>query len=266
MSCRPHSWRPRFATSRSTVLFSATLTPWHFYSDMLGLPDDTTWLDVPALFKADQLSVRIATHVSTRYSHRAKSLAPIAHIIATQYAAAPGNYIAFFSSFDYLDQAAREFATRHPDVPTWHQGRRMGESEREAFLARFQVDGRGVGFAVLGGSFAEGIDLVGTRLIGAFIATLGLPQFNPVNEELRRRVACRFGLGYDYIYLFPGIRKVVQAAGRVIRTASDIGTVHLIDDRFARPEVLCLLPNWWTTNTKCRGTAAPEPSQNLAIR
>ena len=237
--------KPRFAAARSTVLFSATLTPWNFYADMLGLPDDAARLDVPAPFQTEQLSVRIASHVSTRYPHRARSLAPIAQIIATQYAAAPGNYIAFLSSFDYLEQAAGEFSAKHPHVPTWHQGRRMNESEREAFLARFLVGGRGVGFAVLGGSFAEGIDLVGTRLIGAFIATLGLPQFNAVNEELRRRLAAKFGSGYDYTYLFPGIRKVVQAAGRVIRTISDSGTVHLIDDRFARPEVRRLLPNWW---------------------
>ena len=136
-------------------------------------------------------------------------------------------------------------------MPTWQQSRRMGESERNAFLAQFQVDGRGVGFAVLGGAFAEGIDLVGTRLIGAFIATLGLPQFNPVNEELRRRLAGKFGSGYNYMYLFPGIRKVVQAAGRVIRTASDSGTVHLIDDRFARPDVLRLLPHWWAIDSDC---------------
>ena len=256
--------KPRFAAARSTVMFSATLTPWNFYADMLGLPDDTAWLDVPAPFRAEQLSVRIASHVSTRYPHRTRSLAPIAHIIATQYAAAPGNYIAFLSSFDYLEQAAGEFSAMHPDVPTWHQVRRMGESERDAFLARFLVDGRGVGFAVLGGSFAEGIDLVGTRLIGAFIATLGLPQFNPVNEELKRRLAGKFGSGYDYTYLFPGIRKVVQAAGRVIRTASDSGTVHLIDDRFARPEVLRLLPNWWRVEAGGGDTTGTQPSKSFA--
>ena len=126
----------------------------------------------------------------------------------------------------------------------------MDEAEREAFMARFAVDGCGVGFAVLGGAFAEGIDLAGTRLIGAFIATLGLPQFNPVNEELRRRLDGEFGAGYEYTYLFPGIRKVVQAAGRVIRTTTDCGVVHLIDDRFARPEVLRLLPSWWHVGTE----------------
>ena len=95
----------------------------------------------------------------------------------------------------------------------------------------------------------QGIDLAGTSLIGAFVAALGLPQLNPVNEELRRRLDVEFGSGYDYAYLFPGIRKVVQAAGRVIRTPSDRGVLHLIDDRFARPEVLRLLPTWWRIDT-----------------
>ena len=239
--------KPRFAAARSAVLFSATLAPWNFYSDTLGLPKDTVWLDVPAPFEAEQLSVHIARDVSTRFQHRSSSLAPIARLIAAQYDAAPGNYIAFFSSFDYLEQAMGEFCEKHPRIPTWQQGRRMDEAEREAFLARFAVDGCGVGFAVLGGSFAEGIDLTGTRLIGAFIATLGLPQLNPVNEELRRRLDGAFGAGYNYTYLFPGIRKVVQAAGRVIRTPSDRGVLHLIDDRFGRPEVLRLLPAWWQT-------------------
>jgi DNA excision repair protein ERCC-2 len=237
--------KPRFASTRTTVLFSATLTPSNFYRHTLGLPDDTASLDVPAPFHADQLTVHIARDVSTRYRHRASSLIPIARLIAAQYAALPGNYIAFFSSFDYLEQAAGEFAARHPHVPTWQQSRRMGEAERGMFLARFEVDGRGVGFAVLGGSFAEGIDLTGTRLIGAFIATLGLPQFNPVNEELRRRLDTAFGAGHDYTYLFPGIRKVVQAAGRVIRTLTGCGVAHLIDDRFSGPELLRLLPTWW---------------------
>ena len=241
--------KPRFAAARSSVLFSATLAPQNFYADTLGLPDDTVSIDVAAPFKAEQLSVRIARDLSTRYRDRFSSLAPIARRIAEQYEAAPGNYIAFFSSFEYLEQAAGEFAVRHPQIPTWQQTRRMDEAARDAFVARFAVNGRGVGFAVLGGAFAEGIDLVGTRLVGAFIATLGLPQLNPVNEALRRRLDGEFGAGYDYAYLLPGIRKVVQAAGRVIRTPSDRGVVHLMDDRFARPEVRRLLPAWWCVET-----------------
>jgi DNA excision repair protein ERCC-2 len=238
----------RFAAVRSAVLFSATLTPWHFYADTLGLPGDTAWLDVAGPFSPGQLSVRIVRDVSTRFVHRRDSLAPIARLIAKQFEERPGNYLAFFSSFDYLEQAAEVLMQRHPQIPVWLQGRRMDDTRREDFLARFVPDGRGVGFAVLGGSFAEGIDLAGTRLIGAFVATLGLPQFNPVNEEMRRRIGAQFGAGYEYTYLFPGIRKVVQAAGRVIRTASDRGTVHLIDDRFCLPEVLRLLPPWWSVD------------------
>jgi DNA excision repair protein ERCC-2 len=121
----------------------------------------------------------------------------------------------------------------------------MKEADREEFLARFEPDGRGVGFAVLGGAFAEGIDLPGSRLIGAFVATLGLPQVNAVNEEIQRRMDMLFGAGYEYTYLYPGIQKVVQAAGRVIRTPSDQGVLYLIDDRYADPKVLQLLPRWW---------------------
>ena len=121
----------------------------------------------------------------------------------------------------------------------------MSELERSAFLARFQPEGRGIGFAVLGGSFGEGIDLPGARLIGAFVATLGLPQLNPVNEQLRTRMQAMFGAGYDYTYLYPGLQKVVQAAGRVIRTELDQGVVYLIDDRFDQPAVRELLPRWW---------------------
>jgi Rad3-related DNA helicase len=165
--------------------------------------------------------------------------------MAQEYAQKPGNYLAFFSSFDYLEQAAALFAERHPGIPTWLQGRRMNESERAAFLDRFTEDGRGIGFAVLGGAFGEGIDLPGARLIGAFIATLGLPQVNPVNEQLRERMQAAFGAGYDYTYLYPGIQKVVQAAGRVVRTLDDRGVVVLIDDRFGQPQVRELLPRWW---------------------
>ena len=121
----------------------------------------------------------------------------------------------------------------------------MSEGARENFLQRFTPDGRGIGFAVLGGAFGEGIDLPGTRLIGAFIATLGLPQVSPVNEEMQRRMELRFGAGYEYTYLYPGLQKVVQAAGRVIRTTEDSGVVYLMDERFAQPNVRRLFPKWW---------------------
>ncbi|MCA1856400.1 ATP-dependent DNA helicase [Massilia oculi] len=241
---------PRFAGAHSATLFSATLGPWHYFCDLLGMPPDTAWADVASPFSASQLEVHVATGISTRYQQRAASLVPIADLIARQYLAREGNYLAFFSSFDYLEQVLAQLAARHPQVPAWRQERRMSEAERAEFLARFVPGGRGVGFAVLGGSFGEGIDLPGERLIGAFVATLGLPQVNPVNEQLRERMGAMFGAGYDYTYLYPGMQKVVQAAGRVIRTETDRGVVWLIDDRFARAEVRALLPAWWDVDRR----------------
>lgn len=237
--------QPRLAAAHTSTLFSATLQPARYYADLLGLPDDHVWVDVESPFAAHQLQVQVARHISTRYPHRAASLAPIAALMAQQFRARPGNYLAFFSSYNYLQQAAALFAQQYPDVPHWCQSRRMLEGEQREFLARFTDSSQGIAFAVLGGAFAEGIDLPGKRLIGAFLATLGLPQVNPVNEQIRERMQALFGAGYDYTYLYPGLQKVVQAAGRVIRTPSDEGVVHLMDDRFAQAQVRALLPTWW---------------------
>ncbi|WP_066272750.1 ATP-dependent DNA helicase [Hydrogenophaga palleronii] len=239
--------RPRWSAAHSATLFSATLSPMDYVSDLLGLPDDTARLDVPSPFDAAQLQVRVTPHISTRYGDRSASLDPLVAVMNEQYAQRPGNYLAFFSSFDYLQQALQRLQAQHPEVPVWAQARGMSETEREAFVARFTEHSQGIGFAVLGGAFGEGIDLPGQRLIGAFIATLGLPQLNPVNEQLRQRLQARFGRGYDYAYLFPGLQKVVQAAGRVIRGPGDSGVVVLMDQRFGRAEVRRLLPAWWQT-------------------
>jgi Rad3-related DNA helicase len=236
---------PRLRDAHAAVLFSATLSPFGFYADMLGLPQDAACIDVPSPFTAEQLSVKLVRSISTRWQDRESSVEPIATLIAREWHRRPGNYLAFFSSFDYLRHVAALVRERHPELPVFEQSPSMPEADRHAFLARFAEGGRALGFAVLGGSFGEGIDLPGDRLVGAFIATLGLPQVNPVNEELRRRMGRTFGAGYDYAYLYPGLRKVVQAAGRVIRTREDRGRVVLIDDRFARPEVRALLPAWW---------------------
>ena len=237
---------PRFAAARTSVLFSATLTPPAFFRDILGLPRTSEYLDVQSPFQAEQLTVRLVRSISTRFRDRGRSLAPIAQLMARQYAAKPGNYLAFLSSFEYLERVADLLSERYPQIPVWRQHPGMKEPDREAFLARFLPDGQGIGFAVLGGAFAEGVDLPGSRLIGAFVATLGLPQVNAVNEEMQRRMDTLFGAGYEYTYLYPGIQKVVQAAGRVIRTATDRGVLYLIDDRYAQSKVRKLLPHWWS--------------------
>ena len=249
--------RDRFLGCHSAVLFSATLSPAGYYRDMLGLPDRTAWLSVDAPFDAEQLEARIIDGISTRYGDRPASLQPITDLMAAQYQKAPGNYLAFFSSFEYLDQVVNHLQTHYPTIPVWLQSPGMDESARRLFLDRFGADSRGIGFAVLGGAFAEGIDLPGRRLVGAFIATLGLPPVTPVNEAFRNRLQHLFGRGYDYAYLFPGIRKVVQAAGRVIRTQSDRGVLCLIDDRFARPGIRALMPGWWHPRIEAGTTGKP---------
>ncbi|NIE64010.1 ATP-dependent DNA helicase [Burkholderia sp. Ax-1719] len=237
--------RPRVAAAHSVTLFSATLAPAHYYADMLGLPANTVQVEIGTPFRAEQLDVQIARDISTRYKDRARSLDTLVERVARQYAERPGNYLCFFSSYDYLQQAADVFVARHPHIDTWMQSRTMDEAQQQGFVARFVEGGSGIGFAVLGGAFGEGIDLPGTRLIGTFIATLGMPQVNPVNEAMRERMQTLYGAGFDYTYLIPGLRKVVQAAGRVIRSEADNGVVHLLDDRFARPDVRALLPTWW---------------------
>ena len=239
-----HFIAPRIGAADAIVLFSATLHPVAYFTDLLGLPDTTRTIDIPCPFRPEQLSVRIVP-ISTRRDDRAASLDPLVAVMSAQYHSEPGNYLAFFSSFDYLDMALAALRQQCPEIPVWAQQRQMAEAQREAFLRQFDLAGQGIGFAVLGGAFGEGVDLPGRRLIGAFVATLGLPQFDPVNAAICARMQERFGRGHDYTYVFPGIQKVVQAAGRVIRNATDTGCVVLLDDRYRERRYQALLPAWW---------------------
>jgi Rad3-related DNA helicase len=243
----------RWAAAHSATLFSGTLQPMAHTRLLLGLPETTAVLAVESPFDASQLKVKVAQGVSTRYAHRAHSLPALVEIMAAQFKAQPGNYLGFLSSHAYLQQVADAFQATHPDVPVWVQQRGMSEAEQQRFLGCFTEDGQGIGFAVLGGSFGEGIDLPGRRLIGAFIATMGLPQVNPVNERMRKRLdeLARYGDGYNAVYLYPGLQKVVQAAGRVIRTTTDQGVLHLMDERYGSARVRGLLPGWWPVFSGC---------------
>ncbi len=236
----------RFGACRSATCFSGTLAPFDFYQQTLGLPEDTATLQVASPFDGSQLAVRVASDLSTRFRDRPRTRDQLVALIARQYAERRGNYLAFFSSFDYLESVRDAFAVRHPGVPVWSQRRNMPEADRDDFIARFRPDGQGIGFAVLGGAFGEGIDLPGSRLIGAFIASLGLPQQNAANEVMRERMEAHFGDGWAYTYLYPGLQKVVQAAGRVIRTEQDRGILYLMDERFSEARIRRLLPAWWT--------------------
>ncbi len=237
--------RDRFQAAASVLLFSATLSPGVYYRDLLGLPESSCFTSLPSPFSADQLQVHFTPGISTRQAHRQASAEPIAALIARQYRERPGHYLAFFSSFRYLHDVSEVLRKHAPDVRQRSQHPGMSPQQRKEFLAGFREESGSVAFAVLGGVFSEGIDLPGDQLIGAFVATLGLPPFDAWHEILKQRLHRRFGAGYDYTYLIPGLQKVAQAAGRVIRTPDDRGVIWLIDDRFLQPTVRGLLPGWW---------------------
>lgn len=238
----------RLAHAKSACFFSATLHPMHFYHSMLGLPDDSVHLRVTSPFDPAQLTIKIAHGLSTRYRDRISSVAVIPGLVAAQLKQTPGNAIIFFSSYAYLQQVEQGLRNQFADTPTnlLVQAKYMSEDERSQFIDQFTTHTNLLGLAVLGGAFSEGIDLPGDALKGVFIATLGLPQINNVNEYLRRFLQEKFQQGYNFTYLYPGIQKVVQAAGRVIRRKEDIGYLYLLDDRFGQAEVRKLMPDWWS--------------------
>jgi Rad3-related DNA helicase len=236
--------RERIEAARSVVMFSATLHPETFDHAMLGWSRPHRNLALASPFDPSRLKVRTIA-LSTRLGERRKSASAIAAVIARQYQGEPGCYIAFFSSFDHLALIESVLGTDFPEVPLRSQRRAMTEADRIRFIDGFDPERPSVSLAVMGGVFAEGMDLPGARLIGAFIVTLGMPQVNPRNEAFSERMEQLFGRGFEFTYLYPGLCKVIQAAGRVIRDIEDRGTVLLIDDRWRQPRYRALLPADW---------------------
>ena len=235
-----------FAKGRAAVLFSATLAPAGYYKDLCGLPDARA-VALRSPFDPTNMGLWCARQVSTRYKDRADSIAKVSDLLAVMAAAQPGHYLAFFPSYSYLQQVWEDFTARYPDQPTLCQESAMDEGQRTEFLAQFLArDGKPLlGFAVLGGVFGEGVDLTGESLIGVAVVSPGLPQIGPRQEQLRDYFEETRGAGFDYAYRYPGMNKVLQAAGRVIRTPQDRGVVLLIDDRFLAPDTRRLMPPHW---------------------
>ncbi|MBW2939741.1 ATP-dependent DNA helicase [Zhongshania aquimaris] len=235
----------RFIDAVSTILFSATLSPAGYHQDLLGLPQTTNFIDIESPFAKEQIDLRLVTTISTRHHDREDSLVPICARIIAQYKAKPGNYLVYLSSFDYLNTVYKRLGTLAPALRLLRQTPGMPPFEREQFISDISDTAPSVAFAVLGGVFGEGIDLPGDKLIGVFVATLGLAPHDEFHEVLRERLEARYGRGYDYTYIYPGLQKVIQAAGRLIRTPEDRGVIELIDARYAWKKVRSLLPTWW---------------------
>ena len=198
-------------------------------------------------FPPENLGLYCLPSISTRYRDREASIRPLSDALAAMAKGKVGNYLAFFPSYAYMEQAYAQFKEHCPEINCIKQENAMDEQQKAAFLAQF-VPGPSqplLGFAVMGGIFGEGVDLVGDRLIGCAIVGVGLPQVNPRQEMLRRYYDAQNGAGFDYAYRWPGMNKVLQAAGRVIRTQEDKGVVLLLDDRFAQSEYARLFPKHW---------------------
>ncbi len=232
----------------STVMFSATLTPIDYFSQMLGGNRKTGRISLPSAFDPKNLFVAVAGYVSMRFEDRADNISKYVSVIAATVSRKAGNYIAYFPSYDCLWRVYSQFATKYPNVDTVVQKKNMTLSEKEAFLDFFKND-EGVlrvGFCVLGGSFSEGVDLPGARLIGAIIFGVGLPGLSNERNIIRDYYDNRGESGYDNAYAFPGMNNVLQAAGRVIRRDDDMGVVVLADDRYSEEKYRALFPQHWT--------------------
>ena len=247
------------STGRSATLFSATLTPPAYYRSVLGCADARA-VALESPFPAGNLGLFCLPGISTRYRDRERSVQSVSDALARLAQSRVGNYLAFFPSYAYLRQVQEDFAARYPEIQTLVQESGLDDAARAAFLARFEPDPAHtlLGFAVMGGIFGEGVDLAGDRLIGCAIVGVGLPQVNPRQEMLRRYYDAQNGAGFDYAYRYPGMNKVLQAAGRVIRTPEDKGVVLLLDDRFAKPDYQRLFPLHWKHLQYLPGPAALE--------
>ena len=231
----------------SASLFSATLTPLSYFADVLGGGDSPRTMALPSPYDKDNFGLFLVDGVSTRYSQRRESVRHIAACIGAAVSGKKGNYIVYFPSYSYLENVLVHFHALYPKITTIVQKKGMRAAEREAFLDAFVADEDilRVGFCVLGGSFSEGVDLPGSRLIGSIIVGVGLPGLSGERNILQEYYQNKSEMGYQYAYLYPGMNRVLQAAGRVIRTEADRGIVVLIDDRYATPEYRRLFPSHW---------------------
>ena len=241
---------------RASVFFSATLLPVQYYQNLLcGTTDDYT-VYAKSIFDNKKRALFIASDVSSKYSRRgANEYYNIARYISEITGSKAGNYMVFFPSHAFLNDVYEVFSEAFYDEDTMDvlvQKSSMSESEREEFLEMFSKscteEGTRktlIGFCAIGGIFAEGIDLKHDSLIGAIIVGTGLPMVTNERQLLRERYDEREWDGYDYAYKFPGMNKVMQAAGRVIRTVNDTGIVALLDERFLGKSYRSIFPREW---------------------
>lgn len=246
---------------KTAIFFSATLSPIEYFKDILGGHQDDDVMILPSPFDQKNLLLMIASNVSTRYKDREKShhiIADYIKIVSKE----KGNYLVFFPSYKYMNDVYEIFIEKYPEYNSIIQTNAMSEEEREAYLSKFQYNPKEtlISFAVMGGIFSEGVDLKGDRLSGAIVVGVGLPQICLERNIIRQYFDENNNKGFNYAYMYPGMNKVLQAAGRVIRTEKDEGVVLLIDDRFAYKSYKMIFPKEWRHNIE---VFSPEKAKSM---
>lgn len=231
----------------STVVFSATMAPYRYFEDVLGL-SGCKRLVIDSPFPKENRLMVLGGGVDTRMAGRENAYQLVADYIASLVSGRRANYLVFFPSYDFMNRICTLLDEKeaswclHPQVPG------MTEAEKEKYLSVFQSNGQQtvIGLAVLGGSFSEGIDLSGNRLEGVAVVGFGTPYVNTENLVIQRYYDEAGKDGYTYSFVYPAINKVVQAVGRLIRTENDKGMVLFLDDRYVSPRYRLLLPKDWS--------------------
>ena len=242
--------KKRMEQARSSVLFSATLLPIQYYKELLGGEKEDYEVYAHSVFPPENRGLFIARDVTSKFTRRGpREYERIAAYLHDMVGAMRGNYLAFFPSYMFMEEVFQTYMAMYPgeDVEYLLQKEDMTEEDREGFLNAFREDNNRtiLGFCVLGGVFSEGIDLKHDSLIGAAIVGTGLPQVGQERELLKDYFDKQGLSGFNYAYRFPGMNKVLQAAGRVIRTAEDVGVVLLLDERFLQGSYQVLYPREW---------------------
>jgi DNA excision repair protein ERCC-2 len=236
---------PRQRAPVSVTAFSATVSPPSWVGPGLGFATDFVFLSLPSPFQPAQLEVEVNTAVDTRYRARQRTLPRLQRAIEGWLEDNPGNCIVYFPSYQYMQDTLDGMPALGTDRKVLVQEREQSEASRAQLLGELRERDDVAAFCILGGIFGEGIDLPGDDLRSVVIVGVGLPQFNRERQVQRDYFAARYGHGFEYAYLFPGMQKVNQALGRVVRRESDSGRALLLDSRYGEPEYRDLLPPWW---------------------
>ena len=235
---------------KSVIIFSATLLPMEYFKELYGAQEGDYSVNLTSPFDYKNKLTIVGKDVSTTYSNRKKTLPKIVNYIIECVKSKRGNYLVFFPSYEYMWMVHEEIKKREVDFSLVAQGDHMKEKEKEEFLSLFKEGGEKthLGLAVLGGHFSEGIDLTLDKLIGVIIIGVGMPKICLERESIKEYYNSIGKNGFDYAYVYPGIIKVLQAAGRCIRTEKDKGVVLLLDDRYFTNKYKRLLPREWFFN------------------